>query len=95
MLFSRVSPSETAEEGCHGDDEQQTDPEDSPCDTEGETPLSENEQHLEQSQTDTQVCVRIRHLHIVHKHPVSVLACIEPNTKDTHSHTHTHTVHRL
>ncbi|XP_040904330.1 protein FAM13B isoform X2 [Toxotes jaculatrix] len=49
-----VSPSEPADEGCHGDDEQQTDPEDCPCDTEGETPLTETEQHIQQSQTDTQ-----------------------------------------
>ncbi|XP_023253769.1 protein FAM13B isoform X1 [Seriola lalandi dorsalis] len=49
-----VSPSEPAEEGCHGDQEQQTDPEDSPCDTEGDTPLTENEQHIQQSQTVTQ-----------------------------------------
>ncbi|XP_071314081.1 protein FAM13B isoform X4 [Trachinotus anak] len=49
-----VSPSEPAEEGCHGDEEQQTDPEDSPSDTEGETPLTENEQHIQQSQEETQ-----------------------------------------
>ncbi|XP_029367913.1 protein FAM13B isoform X2 [Echeneis naucrates] len=49
-----ASPGEAAEEGCHGDEEQQTEPEDSPCDTEGETPLTENEQHVQQSQTDTQ-----------------------------------------
>uniref|UniRef100_A0A4W6FYZ7 Family with sequence similarity 13 member B n=1 Tax=Lates calcarifer TaxID=8187 RepID=A0A4W6FYZ7_LATCA len=49
-----VSPSEPADEGCQGDDEQQTDPEDSPCDTEGETPLTQTEQHIQQSQTDTQ-----------------------------------------
>ncbi|XP_027137916.1 protein FAM13B isoform X4 [Larimichthys crocea] len=41
-----VSPAEPADQGCH-EDEQQTDPEDSPCDTEGETPLT-------QSQKDTQ-----------------------------------------
>ncbi|XP_074505332.1 protein FAM13B isoform X4 [Sebastes fasciatus] len=49
-----VSPSESADQGCHGDEEQQTDPEDSPCDTEGETPLTQTEQHIQQSQTDTQ-----------------------------------------
>ncbi|TKS72827.1 Protein FAM13B [Collichthys lucidus] len=41
-----VSPAEPEDQGCH-EDEQQTDPEDSPCDTEGETPLT-------QSQKDTQ-----------------------------------------
>ncbi|XP_058505130.1 protein FAM13B isoform X1 [Solea solea] len=50
----RVSPSESADEGCHGDGEQQTEPEDSPCDTEGETPLTQTEEHVQQSQTDTQ-----------------------------------------
>ncbi|XP_036932342.1 protein FAM13B isoform X1 [Acanthopagrus latus] len=49
-----VSPSEPDDHGCHGDEEQQTDPEDSPCDTEGETPLIQTEQHIQQSQTDTQ-----------------------------------------
>ncbi|XP_073342426.1 protein FAM13B isoform X2 [Pagrus major] len=49
-----VSPSEPADQGCHGDEEQQTDPEDSPCDTEGETPLIQTEQHIQQSQKDTQ-----------------------------------------
>ncbi|KAM4555535.1 protein FAM13B isoform 5-T6 [Odontesthes bonariensis] len=49
-----VSPSEPEDQGCHGDLEQQTDPEDSPCDTEGETPLTQAEQHIQQSQTDTQ-----------------------------------------
>ncbi|XP_070769008.1 protein FAM13B [Enoplosus armatus] len=49
-----VSPSEPADHGCHGDEEQQTDPEDSPCDTEGETPLTQAEQHIRQSQKDTQ-----------------------------------------
>ncbi|XP_051275395.1 protein FAM13B isoform X2 [Dicentrarchus labrax] len=48
-----VNPSEPADQGCHGD-EQQTDPEDSPCDTEGETPLTQPEQHIQQSQKDTQ-----------------------------------------
>lgn len=64
MLFSRVSPSEPADEGCQGDDEQQTDPEDSPCDTEGETPLTQTEQHIQQSQTDTQVCGGHRNTHM-------------------------------
>ncbi|KAM8732288.1 protein FAM13B isoform 3-T4 [Acanthopagrus schlegelii] len=49
-----VSPSEPDDHGCHGEEEQQTDPEDSPCDTEGETPLIQTEQHIQQSQTDTQ-----------------------------------------
>ncbi|XP_063731931.1 protein FAM13B isoform X3 [Eleginops maclovinus] len=49
-----VSPSEPADQGCHGPEEQQTEPEDSPCDTEGETPLSESEQIMHQSQTHTQ-----------------------------------------
>ncbi|KAI9518134.1 hypothetical protein NQZ68_039957 [Dissostichus eleginoides] len=49
-----VSPSEPADQGCHGLEDQQTDPEDSPCDTEGETPLSETEQIMQQSQTHTQ-----------------------------------------
>uniref|UniRef100_A0A3Q1BD62 Rho-GAP domain-containing protein n=1 Tax=Amphiprion ocellaris TaxID=80972 RepID=A0A3Q1BD62_AMPOC len=49
-----ASPREPAERGCHGDEEQQTDPEDSPCDTEGETPLNQTEQHIQQSQKDTQ-----------------------------------------
>uniref|UniRef100_UPI0037E70383 protein FAM13B isoform X1 n=1 Tax=Semicossyphus pulcher TaxID=241346 RepID=UPI0037E70383 len=45
-----VSPIESADPG---DEEQQTDPEDSPCDTEGETPLTQTEQLME-SQKDTQ-----------------------------------------
>ncbi|XP_029298142.1 protein FAM13B isoform X3 [Cottoperca gobio] len=49
-----VSPSEPVDRGCRGDKEQQTDPEDSPCETEGETPLTQTEQHMQQSQTDTQ-----------------------------------------
>ncbi|KAM9357373.1 protein FAM13B [Symphorus nematophorus] len=49
-----VSPSEPADQGCRGDEEQQTDPDDSPCDTEGETPLTEEEQHIQQSQNDAQ-----------------------------------------
>uniref|UniRef100_A0A3Q1HCP3 Rho-GAP domain-containing protein n=1 Tax=Anabas testudineus TaxID=64144 RepID=A0A3Q1HCP3_ANATE len=44
-----VSPSEPADQSYHGDEEQQTDPEDSPCDTKGEIPLTQAE-----SQTDTQ-----------------------------------------
>ncbi|XP_077957835.1 protein FAM13B isoform X3 [Gasterosteus aculeatus] len=48
-----VSPSEPAEQGRHGDEAQQTDPEDSPCHTEGETPLTPSEQLVQQSQTDT------------------------------------------
>ncbi|XP_053284371.1 protein FAM13B isoform X5 [Pleuronectes platessa] len=49
-----MSPSEPSIEGCHGDEEQQTDPEDTPCDTKGETPLKDREQHMQPSQTDTQ-----------------------------------------
>ncbi|XP_037833241.1 protein FAM13B isoform X2 [Kryptolebias marmoratus] len=46
-----VSPSEAEEQGCHGDVEHQTEPEDSPCDTERETPPEQTEQ---QSQLDPQ-----------------------------------------
>ncbi|XP_034738930.1 protein FAM13B isoform X1 [Etheostoma cragini] len=49
-----VSPNEPADQGCHGDEEQQTDPEDSPCDTEGETPLTQTEKLIQHSQKDTQ-----------------------------------------
>ncbi|KAM6952897.1 protein FAM13B isoform 2-T2 [Lycodopsis pacificus] len=49
-----VSPSEPEDQGCDGDEAQQTDPEDSPCDTEGETPLTPTEQRIQQSQKDTQ-----------------------------------------
>ncbi|XP_078116288.1 protein FAM13B isoform X5 [Sander vitreus] len=49
-----VSPNEPADQGCHGDEEQQTDPEDSPCDTEGETPLTQTEKQIQHSQKDTQ-----------------------------------------
>ncbi|CAJ1059030.1 protein FAM13B isoform X4 [Xyrichtys novacula] len=49
-----VSPSDPTDQGCHGDEEQQTDPEDSPCDTEGETPLSPTKPQMQQSQNDTQ-----------------------------------------
>ncbi|XP_031722867.1 protein FAM13B isoform X2 [Anarrhichthys ocellatus] len=49
-----VSPSEPEDQGCDGDEAQQTDPEDSPCDTEGETPLTQTEQCIQQSQKDTQ-----------------------------------------
>ncbi|KAL6117249.1 fam13b [Pungitius sinensis] len=48
-----VSPSEPADQGRHGDEAQQSDPEDSPCDTEGETPLTPSEQLIPQSHTDT------------------------------------------
>lgn len=58
FVFSRVSPNEPADKGCQGDLEQQTDPEDSPCDTEGETTITETELHLQQIQKDTQVCGR-------------------------------------
>ncbi|XP_031158638.1 protein FAM13B isoform X4 [Sander lucioperca] len=49
-----VNPNEPADQGCHGDKEQQTDPEDSPCNTEGETPLTQTEKHIQHSQEDTQ-----------------------------------------
>ncbi|XP_041799409.1 protein FAM13B isoform X2 [Chelmon rostratus] len=49
-----VSPSEPADQGCHGYEEPQTDPEDSPCNTEGETPLTQADPHAQQSQKDTQ-----------------------------------------
>ncbi|KAM9741894.1 protein FAM13B isoform 2-T4 [Menidia menidia] len=49
-----ASPSEPDDQGFHGDLEQQTDPEDSPCDTVGETPLTQSERRIEESQTDTQ-----------------------------------------
>ncbi|XP_028444825.1 protein FAM13B isoform X3 [Perca flavescens] len=49
-----VSPIKPADQGCHGDEEQQTDPEDSPCDTEGETPLTQTEKHIQHSQKDAQ-----------------------------------------
>ncbi|KAF7661618.1 hypothetical protein LDENG_00256610 [Lucifuga dentata] len=52
-----VGPSDPEVQGCHGDGEQQTDPEDSPCYTDGETPLSETEQHIQNSQKDTQDAV--------------------------------------
>ncbi|KAM8910699.1 protein FAM13B isoform 2-T7 [Spinachia spinachia] len=48
-----ASPSEPADRGRHGDEAQQTDPEDSPCDAERENPLTASEQLLQQSQTDT------------------------------------------
>uniref|UniRef100_A0A1A7YN07 Family with sequence similarity 13, member B n=1 Tax=Iconisemion striatum TaxID=60296 RepID=A0A1A7YN07_9TELE len=48
-----ASPSEPEEQGCHGDAEQQTTPEDSPCNTEGETPPKQNEQDIE-SQAELQ-----------------------------------------
>ncbi|XP_063350232.1 protein FAM13B isoform X1 [Pelmatolapia mariae] len=48
------SPSELANQGCDGDEEQQTDPEDSACDTEGDTPLTQPEQHIQQNQREAQ-----------------------------------------
>ncbi|XP_076004960.1 protein FAM13B isoform X2 [Genypterus blacodes] len=48
-----VSPSEPDTQDCHGDGEQ-TDPEDSPCYTDAETPPSETEQHVTHSEKDTQ-----------------------------------------
>ncbi|MED6266107.1 hypothetical protein CHARACLAT_032250, partial [Characodon lateralis] len=47
-----MTPSEPEEQGCHDDEEQQTDPEEAPCDTERETPLDQTEQHIQQSQND-------------------------------------------
>lgn len=90
FLLSRVNPSEPADQGCHGD-EQQTDSEDSPCDTEGETPLTQAEQHIQQSQKDTQVCWRHRntHLHKL-KHTSSMFL-----THTKCESKRTHTIHRL
>uniref|UniRef100_A0A1A8FB86 Family with sequence similarity 13, member B n=1 Tax=Nothobranchius korthausae TaxID=1143690 RepID=A0A1A8FB86_9TELE len=48
-----VSPCEPEEQGCHGDAEQQTTPGDSPCNTGGETPPKQTEQHME-SQAELQ-----------------------------------------
>ncbi|CAK6971707.1 protein FAM13B isoform X3 [Scomber scombrus] len=48
------SQGEPADHGCHGDEEQQTDAEDSPCYEDGETPLTPTEQHIQQRQNDTQ-----------------------------------------
>ncbi|XP_067455943.1 protein FAM13B isoform X2 [Thunnus thynnus] len=48
------SQGEPADQVCHGDEEQQTDPEDSPCYTDGETPLTQTEQHIPQNQNDAQ-----------------------------------------
>ncbi|KAM6924253.1 protein FAM13B [Xenentodon cancila] len=47
-----VNPTEPEDEGCHGDEEQQTEPEDSPSKMERETQLTK--QHIQQSPTDTQ-----------------------------------------
>lgn len=55
-----MSPSEPAEPGCHGDEARQTDPEESPGDTEGESPLTQTEQRTQQSQEDGQVGRRHR-----------------------------------
>ncbi|XP_041654226.1 protein FAM13B isoform X2 [Cheilinus undulatus] len=49
-----VSPSDPTDQSCHEDEEQQTDAEDSPCNTDGETPLTPIEQNMQQSQNDTQ-----------------------------------------
>ena len=76
LSFSRVSPSEPDDHGCHGDEEQQTDPEDSPCDTEGETPLIQTEQHIQQSQTDTQVSGRHAHTHTHCDQWLCVCVCV-------------------
>lgn len=59
MTFSAcLFCSETADKGCHGSEEKQTEPEESPCDTEGETSLSQNEPHVQESRSETQVCGR-------------------------------------
>lgn len=50
------SPSESSDQGCHGDEEQHIDPEDSSCNTEEETPLNAKIKQ-QQSQKDTQVSV--------------------------------------
>lgn len=77
-LSCRVSPSEPAEQGRHGDEAQQTDPEDSPCHTEGETPLTPSEQLVQQSQTDTRVCWRHGN---THKYPAnSYYTCTRSDT---------------
>lgn len=55
LWYVRESPSEPADQGCDGDEEQQTDPEDSACDTEGGTPLTQPEQHIQQNQREAQV----------------------------------------
>ncbi|KAM3612487.1 uncharacterized protein V6R79_009146 [Siganus canaliculatus] len=46
-----VSPGEPVGQGCHGDEEQQTDPEeeDSPCDTEGKTPQQSQKKDTQDS----------------------------------------------
>ncbi|KAA8588661.1 hypothetical protein FQN60_010006 [Etheostoma spectabile] len=49
-----VSPNKPADQGSHGDKEQQTDPEDSPCNAEGETPLTQTEKLIQHNQKDTQ-----------------------------------------
>ncbi|XP_041845487.1 protein FAM13B isoform X6 [Melanotaenia boesemani] len=49
-----VSPTEPEDRGCHGDKEQQTDPDDTPCDKEGETLLTQTTEHIQHNQTDTQ-----------------------------------------
>ncbi|XP_047208777.1 protein FAM13B isoform X3 [Girardinichthys multiradiatus] len=47
-----ITPSEPEEQGCHDNEEQQTEPKDAPCDTERETPLDQKEQHIQQSQNN-------------------------------------------
>lgn len=56
--FSRVSPSEPVDQGCQGDEEQHTDPDDNPCNAERKTSLKQAEQYMQQSEKDTQVCGR-------------------------------------
>ncbi|XP_029917408.1 protein FAM13B isoform X2 [Myripristis murdjan] len=49
-----VGSSDPAAQSCHGDEKQQTDSEDSPCSTDGETPLTQTAQRTQCSETDTQ-----------------------------------------
>ncbi|XP_016894943.1 protein FAM13B [Cynoglossus semilaevis] len=53
-LSNYDSQGETADKGCNGSEEKQTEPEESPCDTEGETSLSQNEPHVQESRSETQ-----------------------------------------
>lgn len=67
LILSILFPSEPADQGCHGDEEQQTDAEDSPCYEDGEAPLTPIEQHIQQRQNDTQVRGRHENKH-THTH---------------------------
>lgn len=59
--MNRVSPTEPEDQGCHGDEEQQAEPDDGPCKTEEETSLTQTKQHIQLSPSDTQVSVGHRH----------------------------------